>query len=182
MSDKSISKTSLWLHWLVAVLVIALLCVGIYMHETKTYSLYPIHKSVGVIALLLVGWRFVWRMVEGFFAPASEHKFYERVLAKITHWVLLLGSLLMPISGITMSIAGGHGLKFFGIALIAPNMSVLDPTKTEALNETLAGIAHSGHGIIAWVLIATILLHTLGALKHHIIDKDKTLTRMFGKG
>lgn len=182
MSDLRISKTSLFLHWAVALIVIVMLTVGIYMHETESYGLYPIHKSVGLIALLLVSWRFVWRIAEGFFAPASEHKFYEKILARITHWALLIGTLLMPISGITMSVAGGKGLAFFGITLIAPNISALDPTKTEALNKTLAGIAHESHGIIAWFLIALIALHTLGALKHHVIDKDTTLTRIFGKG
>lgn len=182
MTTQTISKTSIGLHWAVAVLVIVLLCVGIYMHETKTYALYPIHKSFGVIALLLASWRFVWRMFEGFFAPAGEHKFYEQILAKITHWLLLIGSVLMPLSGVVMSVAGGKGLAVFGISIVAPNFSSIDPTKTEALNKTLAGFAHSGHGVIAWVLIAVIALHVLGALKHHIIDKDATLRRMFAKG
>jgi cytochrome b561 len=34
------------------------------------------------------------------------------------------------------------------------------------------------HGILAWAIIVVVILHVLGALKHHIVLKDDTLRRM----
>lgn len=56
-----------------------------------------------------------------------------------------------------------------------------DPNKTLAINESVAEWGHIMHGLGGNVLIAAIVLHVVGALKHHIVDKDATLKRMFGK-
>ncbi len=45
-------------------------------------------------------------------------------------------------------------------------------------NKSLAKLMAESHEIIAWILIAFITLHVLGALKHHFIDKDNVLKRM----
>jgi polyisoprenoid-binding protein YceI len=50
--------------------------------------------------------------------------------------------------------------------------------KSESLAEVTAGL----HIVFERVLVVSILLHAAGALKHHFIDKDATLRRMwFGK-
>lgn len=48
------------------------------------------------------------------------------------------------------------------------------------LNATLAAIGHTAHFLIGYTLVAALVLHVLGALKHHLIDKDATLKRMLG--
>ena len=36
------------------------------------------------------------------------------------------------------------------------------------------------HRILAWALIGIAAIHAAGALKHHFIDRDTTLTRFMG--
>ncbi len=86
----------------------------------------------------------------------------------------------MPISGFIMSAIGGHGVDFFGMELAARNPDPTDPKEVIALNGPLAGIAHNMHEIAGKAIFVGVILHVVGALKHHMIDKDGTLRRMFG--
>lgn len=60
-----LSTTTVRLHWLVALIMIGLIAVGIYMEEQEAYALYPWHKSLGVLILLLVVPRVIWRIMNG---------------------------------------------------------------------------------------------------------------------
>lgn len=180
ISKTPLSRTTRLLHWIVALFMISLLAVGIYMAETSAYNLYPIHKSMGVIALIFVLWRVVWRIKNGWPKPVSVYKKHEQLLSKLIHWVLIIGTLLMPISGIIMSGMGGHGVSVFGLELIAANHALDNPKQVVPINAGLANAAHSMHGILGNVLIAAIVLHVVGAWKHHLVDKDNTLRRMLG--
>lgn len=175
-----LSRTTVVLHWLVSLFIVILLAVGIYMAETETRSLYPLHKSFGVLILFLVIPRIWWRMKNGWPVPVGQYPVHEQLLSKVTHWILLLGTLLMPISGILMSVIGGKGLAVFGLTLAAANPDPADPTKTLAYNGEWAGFFHESHEVIGYLLIAAIVLHVIGALKHHIVDKDGTLMRIKG--
>lgn len=175
-NTQPISFIERFFHWTVAWLMIGLLGVGVYMAEFSEYSLYPIHKSVGVLALLLILPRIVTRIIKGWPAAAGDYAAHEKILSKVTHWVLILGTLLMPVSGMVMSGMGGHGVSVFGLVLKERNLNAAG--EAEAINPAIAGFAHSAHGWIAYIVIGALVLHILGALKHHIIDKDRTLARM----
>lgn len=175
------SAMTIVLHWAVGISIIALMAVGIYMEEFEAYELYPIHKSVGILVFLFAVERIIFRMINGWPKPVGEAPQWQEVVAKLTHWVLILATLLFPISGMMMSGAGGHGLAVFGWELLAANPDPANPQQMIPLNKELAGLGHQVHGILGNVMIAVILLHIAGALKHHIIDKDRTLLRMLGK-
>ena len=49
-----LSHSTLFLHWLVAVVVIGQLGIGLFMVENEIFALYPWHKSFGVLILLFV--------------------------------------------------------------------------------------------------------------------------------
>lgn len=177
----SLSKTTRTLHWLVALFIISLLASGIYMAETKTYSIYYWHKSFGVIAMVLVLMRVAWRIKNGWPTPVSTYSAIEQLLAKVAHYILLIGSVLMPVSGFMMSAQGGHGVSLFSIELVARNANPENMRKVIAHNQELASLAHSIHHYLGLILIVVIILHIAGALKHHLVDKDNTLKRMLGK-
>jgi cytochrome b561 len=44
--------------------------------------------------------------------------------------------------------------------------------------EDIAGVVHL---ILASVLIGLVVLHAAASLKHHFIDRDRSLTRIFGR-
>lgn len=180
-TQAQLSKQTVFLHWIVAIGVIALLAVGQYMHSFKVYELYPIHKSFGVLIVFFVLWRIYWRTKNGWLQPVRQYKPAEITLAKIVHWLLIIGTILMPVSGMMMSGMGGHGIPLFGLELLPRNPDPMDPSKVIPLNETLAGIGKAMHGLGGKLMMAAVLLHIAGALKHHLIDKDFTLKRMLGK-
>ena len=178
---EKLSTTTVVLHWIVGLSVLGLLTVGIYMDQTHTYALYPLHKSFGVLIFFLIVARVVWRIKNGWPEPVGEYPKAEQLLAKIVHYVLLVGIVLMPISGFLMSAVGGSGVEFFGLEWVARNPDPANPSETVSHNSTVSGVAHEMHGIIAYTLIVAIGLHIAGALKHHIVDKDGTLRRMLGQ-
>lgn len=176
-----LSHITISLHWVIALTIIAMIAIGLYMSETESYSLYPIHKSIGVSIFIIIMIRVVWRIYNGWPEPASNYKKWEQTLSKIVHYVLITGTVLIPISGMVMSAMGGHGISVFGFELIARNPNPLNPEKVIPINETLAGIGHETHEIVSYIMIVAITLHFAGALKHHVIDGDGTLRRMLGK-
>lgn len=183
MTDTStqMSKTSLTLHWLVALGMIALLGIGIFMAETEAYGLYPIHKSVGVLILLIVIPRIFNRLRNGWPPAAAEYKPSEKLLSSIVHYLLIIGTLLMPVSGAMMSALGGYGIDVFGLELVAQNFNPSSPEEFMPINADIASLASQVHSLTGYVLVAAIILHIAGAFKHHFVDKDGTLKRMLGK-
>ena len=179
-TKEKLSRLTIALHWLVGLTIIGLITVGIYMKENEAFALYPIHKSVGVLVFAFVLWRVVWRAMNGWPVPAGDYSTLEHILAKVVHWTLIAGTVLFPISGFVMSAAGGHGVAVLGVELVAANPDPANPGEVIALNAGMAGFAHNMHGILGNVMIAAILLHMVGAFKHHLSDRDGTLRRMLG--
>ena len=101
----------------------------------------------------------------------KTHQSWERILAKLIHGVFYLSFIGMPLSGWVMSSAGEFPVNFFGLFEMPPLSE-----KNEQLFERTKDI----HEIFAFIMIAGIGLHIIGALKHHIIDRDETLKRMGG--
>lgn len=182
MSDsvEKFSPLTIALHWVVGLTMIGLLAVGLYMEEFDAYGLYPIHKSLGILIFLVVLVRVVWRIKNGWPVPLGDAPQWQLIVAKLVHWVLIIATVLMPISGMMMSGLGGHGLAVFGFELMATNPDPADPQKVLPINDGLSSLGHSMHGLLGNVLIGAVVLHVAGALKHHLLDKDGTLRRMLG--
>lgn len=163
-----VSKT---LHWLMAAIILVLIFVGIYMaglpketaeEKQAAFQLYDLHKSFGVIAFLLIALRLVWMFVSP--APKLPSVFApkERVIVKALQGLLYLLMIVLPLSGVLMSNAGGHPINVFGLfempALIGESKAV-------------GGFAHEVHEIMGWAMLVIIVLHTAGAIKHRLKDK-----------
>ena len=179
-TPSQLSKTTLILHWIVAITVISLLAVGIYMEETDAYSLYPWHKSFGFLIFFVILARVLWRIKNGWPVPVGQYQRWETLLAKVVHYVLIISTVLMPLSGFLVSAYGGSGVDVFGIEIVARNTDPENPMKSMPHNKELATFAHETHGLVGYVLIGAVLLHIAGALKHHVMDKDGTLRRILG--
>lgn len=116
-THNKLSPLSIALHWIVGLTMIFLLFTGIYMSQAEIYSLYPLHKSIGFLILFFVIARVVWRIINGWPTPASEMSSSQQKLAKGVHWLLIIATVLMPVSGMLMSVTGGHGLDLFGLQI-----------------------------------------------------------------
>jgi len=163
------------LHWVIAIAIIAMLAFGLYLEDMprgpEKGELIGLHKSVGMLILILALVRVAWRILNKFPKSISPLVNWQEKLAKLTHWVLIIGTVLMPVSGVFMAIGGGHAVAIFGLEIIAGS-----PEKIEVLSQ----IGHTAHGLGGKLLILFVLLHFVAAIKHQFIDRDGTLSRMLG--
>jgi len=169
----SYTRTAKALHWMMAVMIFGLLCVGIYMHDLPLspdkLKLYSYHKWMGVTVFMLLLIRLGWRLTHQPPAlPASMPQALQLV-AHAGHWLLYGLMFVIPLSGWLMSSAKGFQTVWFGVL---PLPDLLE--KNKELGELLAEV-HEGLNMF---LIAVILGHIAAALKHHFIDKDDILKRM----
>lgn len=179
-TPQTLSPVTITLHWIIALTMIALTGIGLYMSTYEFYPLYDWHKTFGVLILLLVLPRLWWRMKNGWPTPVRAYPAHEQRLAHATHWVLIVATVLMPISGMMYSGLGGYGVKVFGWVLIPGNKNP-DTGQTEPFHAGLSALGQGVHEWLGYVLVAAIVLHLAGALKHHLFDKDRTLLRMLGR-
>lgn len=177
MTDQrdGLSIQTIGLHWLLAIAMIGMLAFGLILEdmprgESKSALIWW-HKGFGVAILVFALWRFGWRLVEGFPRPLSHAPAWQERVASVTHWLLLLGTIFMPVSGVMMSLGSGRSIDVFGLFVI-PAIGKI---------EWMDQVGHVVHGLGSKLLIAAIVLHVAGALKHQIVDKDGTLARMSGR-
>jgi cytochrome b561 len=188
------TKTAKVLHWLIAIGIFFMFALGWYMSELPkdapkqmAYDLFDLgiftwqsaeaisprnfyfnlHKSIGVTIFVLILFRILWRIGHKPPPLLANYKEFERKLAKWTHHFLYLLMVALPLSGLIMVIYGKYGVKWFGIDLFGG----LD---SKPLRDAFKEV----HEIIGLVILATLALHIIGALKHKFIDKDETLSRI----
>ena len=173
-----LSTRTRFLHIIIAASMIAMIALGIYMEEMEAWALYDLHKSIGVIILFIALIRIFVRIAEGWPEPSAAVSKLQAFIGRLVHWILILATIIFPISGAMMSGAGGHGIYIFGFELMAENLDSVTG-KSVPVNEFVAGLGSQIHGLIVWFVIGAVVLHIAGALKHHFIEKDDTLKRMF---
>ncbi|WP_428035332.1 cytochrome b [Amphritea sp.] len=170
---KTFGLGSILLHWITALIIIGMYPLGLYIgtltYYDADYHTVPYwHKSIGMILLGLVVLRVLWRIANTSPAPLPQPQ--PLLLAtKAAHLLLYLLTLIALVSGYMISTADGRGIEVFNWFEIPALPAV---TKNQ---EDIAGEIHY---IAATLLVSLAAIHALAALKHHFIDKDKTLTRM----
>src|SRR3990167_5759748 len=162
---------AIFLHWLMAILIIGLLALGLYMVPLPIshakLKLYGWHKEYGLLALGLVALRLIWRLLN--ITPRLTLPFLEKLAARTVHWAFYVFMFAMPISGWLITSAAGLPASFFGL-FVLPNL--VSP------NEESRMLFEEIHQWLGYGLIVTILLHASAALKHHFVNKDDILMRM----
>lgn len=159
------------LHWLLAVMIILMLLVGLLSLKwmpNNPAKLLPLgfHMAMGTLILVLMLVRLVVRIVKPKPAAATAGNRFLDFIGKLTHYALYLFAILMAVSGIGISVQAGLGpIVFGGSGAPLPEDFFVYP-------------ARYGHGYIAIILIALILLHFAAALYHQFIRKDRLLSRM----
>ncbi|WP_395006182.1 cytochrome b [Undibacterium sp.] len=167
------SGTSITLHWLVAVMIVAAFALGTYMTDLSIsptkLKLYSWHKWLGITVLAFVAIRLLARLMSSAPAYPDSMKPWEKQIAQVTHVALYVLMFAVPISGYLYTYAAGFPVVYLGLfelpALIAPNPELKDNFKEV-------------HEFLTTGMLILVVLHFAAALKHHFIDKDTVLTRM----
>lgn len=165
----SAAKTFHWVTFLVVVgaFVSVNVAGGFEKETTERATWMMLHKSFGVTALGLVMLGFVERFLG---RPVPLGALWQDRLARLVHWAILLMLVGMPAGGLLMAQFAGVEVHIFGLFSIPV---LLTPDKE------LAELVHQGHTQVGAPLLAgLIVIHVLGALWHHWIDRDDTLKRM----
>jgi cytochrome b561 len=128
-----------------------------------------LHRSVGLTILAArvfrTGWR--WNCPPPPLSPVFPR--FEIALAGLTHFVLYLFLILMPLAGYLNAAAAGHVVYFFGVVSIPPLLPE---------NDRISQVAIATHLVAQYPLYLFIALHIAGALFHGAIRRDGIVERM----
>lgn len=162
------------LHWLSALIVAGLWIVGTMMVDltdlTLKFSLYQWHKSFGFVVLALTVARLVWRHLDPR-PPAPPMPAWQRRAAAVSHALLYLLLIVIPVSGFLM-------VSTAPIAIPTVLFGVLPVPHPLGPDEALFALFRQVHESLTTLLLVLVALHVAAALKHHLIDRDAILRRM----
>ena len=173
-TEKSYGAIAILVHWISAIAVIGLFAAGVWMVELTYYSSWyktapDLHKSVGIVLFVLTMVRIAWKFANPKPAPLSGHKRWEVKAGHLAHGTIYLLLILIMCSGYLISTADGRGIAVFNLFEV-PGIGELFDNQAD-----IAGLFHQ---FAAYSLIGLVVIHMLGAFKHHFFDKDSTLIRM----
>ena len=164
------------LHWVIALTVIGQFSIGLYMvslnyHSPLYHTLPDYHKAVGILLAAVLVFRALWMVLNHRPQAASGVAPWEHKISRVVQWLMNLLLFVVVVMGYLMSTAAGDSIDVFGLFEIPASVTSIEQ------QEDWAGNLHYW---FALSVIALATLHGLAALKHHFLDKDRTLKRMFG--
>ena len=168
---------SILLHWLAAAMILGLFGLGLWMVDLTYYDDWyraapNVHKGVGVLLFLLLAFRIAWRLMDPPPRPEPGLGRVERRASSLVHALLYVLLFATLVSGYLISTADGRAIEVLGLFAVPATVTGL-PNQADT-----AGDAHLA---LAIAVISLAVLHALAALKHHFVDRDRTLLRMLGR-
>jgi cytochrome b561 len=160
------------LHWLMALLVLAMLALGLYMADLPKgdlrSELIRIHKSIGITLALLWVLRVAWRLSHPPppYPPVMPE--WQRRLATANVRTIYVLLIFQPLSGYLSSSFSGYATRVFGLPL--PQWGWESPELNHIFNLV--------HAVSARALILFISLHLAGAAWHGLVRRDGVVRRM----
>ncbi|MET0543694.1 MAG: cytochrome b [Variovorax sp.] len=167
------------LHWLLALMIASSFGIGLYMADLPfsplRVRLFNWHKWAGIAILALSALRLLWRLAHRPppLPDAIEQAMprWQRFVHHRTLGLLYVMFFAVPLLGWAYTSALGFPVVWFGI-LPLPDFVPVDKALAESVLLPL-------HRTSAFVLAALVVVHTAGALKHHFVDRDGLLARMW---
>jgi cytochrome b561 len=164
---------AVFLHWVLAILFFAMIGLGWYMmsieDEPGSGWYFDLHKSLGIVAAVLILVRAAWRLANTPDALPFNVARWQAAGSRAIHRLLYVAMVAMPLVGIAGAMLSKSGVIFFGSTM----------PRLFTPNHDLAEIFFTAHSIVAWALVGLISIHVLAALKHLVIDKDGVFQRMW---
>jgi cytochrome b561 len=162
------------LHWLTAIFVICGWLLGQFGDDLPKGNARALgllaHMTLGQCVIALLVARLAWRMANP--PPPPEKTPLGRLLemaAKLSHFTLYALLLAVPFVGIVVQLKRGDALPIFGV------WDVASPWPTDrALAKSILKV----HEYLADALLILAGVHSVAALVHHWVFRDRTLLRM----
>ncbi|MES2128644.1 MAG: cytochrome b [Pseudomonadota bacterium] len=162
-------------HWIAALFVLLLLGIGLYFgdlprgDEKKFWK--NLHVAIGTVALLFLLFRVCWSLRAKAPPPVAQAT-PLRLLSKAVHGLLLLGIVILAVTGPLSIWAIGRPFGIFELVQVPSPLPLF-----KSWHEPLEQI----HAFTADAMLYLIGLHVLGVLKHQFIDRDNLMARMTGR-
>lgn len=168
------SRMAIFLHWLMALLIIAGFALGVIMTDipgiTPTkLKYYSWHKWLGVTILGLACLRLLWRLFHAAPPYPSSMPHWQQKAAGASHALLYFLLFAVPLSGYFYTLAAGVPVVYLGVL---PLPVLIEP------NPVWKPILKLVHYWLNMTLLAVFCLHVLAALKHQFIDRDGVFKRI----
>lgn len=167
------SAPAKWIHWIMAVCILVTIPVGIAMVRLESgplqNQLFDLHRSLGIVILVLAVIRVIVRWSLGAPAPYPGLTPFQRVASNVAHKLLYVLIFVMPLLGWAGTSAFGAPIHVFGLFELPPLLA-----KDEALSKVLLGL----HTYTAFFMVAVLGAHIGGALMHALILRDGVIWRM----
>ena len=162
------------LHWIVALMILATIPIGNFMtvqglSRPVQDLMFILHKNGGVVILLLVLLRIVWRLLRPAPPLPAHVPQWQAVAAQWMHRLLYAALIVMAASGYVRVRAGGFPVEM----LDALGLPTLVPR-----SDALAEAAKSVHATAKFLLVALILGH-VGAALRHLVARDAVFDRIW---
>lgn len=158
------------LHWLVFLAaLIAVVAIELDdSHDGGPSVLFRIHQSAGLAVFALMSLRLLVRLATPVPAPLPGPRRIGQIAA-LTHGVLYLLMLAMPVLGVLAVAWSGEPVDAFGMTLSLP----LTPSRS------LAHFAREIHESGATFVYIFVGLHAVGALWHQFVVRDGVMRRIW---
>ena len=160
------------LHWLMAMMIIAMLFIGAGMAASVSERhewLLNLHKPLGIAILLLVVVRLIVRFSTRQPPLPADLAPVQVLAAKLSHVLLYALMFILPVVGWAMISAAGDPVMLSS-SLQLPSILPANPTTFAFLRKA--------HTYLAYLLFFTVLLHLAAALFHRWIRRDGVLHSM----
>jgi cytochrome b561 len=159
------------LHWLTVLLILTILPVAWVMMSLPTGPqqtwMLVLHRSLGVTIFAVVVVRLAWRSTHPApLLPSGSPRVME-LISELTHWLLYVLLLLMPVAGYLQS-ADGRPVSYLGL------FNLPELPKDKALGDAANVLHHLGQ----WGLYTLVALHVGATVWHVAIQRDGLLSRM----
>lgn len=159
------------LHWTMAVLVLAMLFIGIGMVASLSdyHWLVSIHRPLGVLILILVAIRLVNRLLNPAPPLPQGMPAWQRFAAYASHVVLYTLMVALPLVGWGMLSAARYPIVLYGSLELPPILPH---------DAALYAVLRTAHTVLALLLFATFIAHFAAALMHALIYRDGVFPSM----
>jgi cytochrome b561 len=158
-------------HWLVVALLLVQYPIGWLMpdiHGGKPGAAMTFHISFGILILVLIVMRLVWRLTHPV-APESSLPPWQRLSSEAVHWLLYALVLATIVTGWLFASFRGWAISLFYLVPL-PMLA----SGNAAAIKTIDGL----HQAMEWALLVAISIHVAAALAHIFIFRDRIMRRM----
>lgn len=163
-------------HWLMALAILGNGIFGLWMTglapSLSKINIFALHKSIGLTVLALFLLRLAWRMADRR-PPDEPSPAWQRLAAHVTHGLLYVLIVALPVSGWVFNSAHGYPLQWFKLFNLPPLV---------AKDDAVRHIAIIVHEYLFYGLLLVLAAHAGAALWHHFILRDNVLRRMLPFG